>query len=205
MAILAKLVNETVRAVFEAAVGANRETAGAGSFFAVAASLQTVIAGGLGTVMAVGAAAVADFLFAVIATTGVVVTHRVIADPALRARPFGQRDVRTAAVIGQQRLLDDLKEVPKSAIPESMFEGNSGVPFAESIFTDMRVGDVSSGDGRIRGFSDDLKQTRDEILTTEYHLKSSQLDLFKRDGLGDDTDRFLAEVEVDVFKLIRER
>ena len=123
----------------------------------MAASLQTVIAGGLGAVIAVGAAAVADILFAVIAATGVVVTHRVIADPALRARPFGQRDVRTAAVIGQQRLLDDLKEVPKSAIPESMFEGNSGVPFAESIFIDMRVGDVSSGDGRVRGFGDDLK------------------------------------------------
>ena len=135
----------------------------------MAAGFQTVIAGGLGAVVAVGAAAVTDILFAAIAANGVVVTHGVITNPAPCPGPFGERDVRTAAVVGQQRLLDDLEEVPESAAPERMLKGNSGIPFTEPIFIDMRMSHVPACDCRVRGFGDDLKQTRDEILTTEDH------------------------------------
>jgi hypothetical protein len=88
------------------------------------AGFTTVVAGRLAAVIAIVAAAVADILFAVIAATRVIFTGGVITDPAPGPIPVGQRDIGAAAVVGQQCLLDDQKEITEAPIPESILERN---------------------------------------------------------------------------------
>jgi len=169
----------------------------------------TAFAYHLGTTGADSGTLIANRIFTKAAAVRALAVHDVAALITGNAVPVRQRNIRAVGVVGGENAADQAEKIAQPAFLQRGSYGCCTVTFADDFITDMgmRYGVVCSGwmwiDGhhKVRHLVIQFLQS----VQVQSNSKPPEVDIVKRNGLGDGTQGLFFAVEFHVTELISQR